>query len=393
MMKDLGNICLSIEHCLSDDYLPVSPQIVQTSSFQFKNYQHYIDVNTQHLAAYTYTRGENPTLATFERKIAQLEHGDQAICFASGMGAISATLLSLIHKDEHILIVNMIYGSAQKMICELEKFGIQHTVITTTKTINVEAYIKSNTKLIYFESPSSQRFEMLDLQFISHIAKKHHIYTVIDNTWATPLLQNPLLHGIDVVIHSCSKYIGGHSDIVGGVVISNQAIIEKIRHFGVTYLGATMSPINAWLAIRGLRTLPVRMKFLDTSIRQVIQFLQSDHRIEKIFHPLCGDETQQALANQYLSGMGSLFSFVLKDANPEIIQKFVDTLQYFTLAYSWGGFESLVLPAFKGNNIEELRQRHLSIGHIRMYIGLEEPELLIQDISNALDHAYQQEKK
>lgn len=392
-MKDLENICLSVDHHLSEDYLPISPQIVQTSSFQFKNYQHYIDVNTHHLPAYTYTRGENPTLATFERKIAQLEHGENAICFASGMGAISATILSLVQKDEHILIVNTIYGSAQKFICELEKFGIQHTVITTTNTADIEAYIKPNTKLIYFESPSSQRFELLDLELISHIAKKHHIYTIIDNTWATPLLQNPLLHGIDVVIHSCSKYIGGHSDIVGGIVIANHAIIKKIRYFGVTFLGATMSPMNAWLAIRGLRTLPVRIKSLDTSIRQVIHFLQSDKRIEKIYHPLCADETQKELANKYLSGMGSLFSFVLKDANPEIIQKFVDTLQYFTLAYSWGGFESLVLPAFKGNNIEELKQRHLSIGHIRMYVGLEEPELLIQDISNALDQAYQNKKK
>ena len=120
-MKDLENICLSIEHCLNEDYLPISPQIVQTSSFQFKNYQHYIDVNTHHLPAYTYTRGENPTLAMFERKIAQLEHGENAICFASGMGAISATLLSLIQKDEHILIVNTIYGSAQKLICEFVK--------------------------------------------------------------------------------------------------------------------------------------------------------------------------------------------------------------------------------------------------------------------------------
>lgn len=392
-MKDLENICLSVEHCLSDDYLPVSPQIVQTSSFQFQNYQHYIDVNTKHLAAYTYTRGENPTLAALEKKIAQLEHGDQAICFASGMGAISATILSLIQKDEHILIVNTIYGSAQKLICELEKFGIQNTIVSTTKTDDIASYIQPNTKIIYFESPSSQRFEMLDLELLACIAKRNNIYTVIDNTWATPLLQNPLLHGIDVVVHSCSKYIGGHSDIVGGVVISNQAIIEKIRHFGVTYLGATMSPINAWLAIRGLRTLPVRMKSLDTSVRQVIQFLQSNQRIEKIYHPLCGNTSQQELAHKYLSGMGSLFSFVLKDANPEIIEKFVDTLQYFTLAYSWGGFESLVLPAFKGNNIEELKQRHLSIGHIRMYIGLEEPELLIQDISNALDQAYQHKKK
>lgn len=240
--------------------------------------------------------------------------------------------------------------------------------------------------MIYFESPSSQKFEMLDLEMISQFAKQRNIITVIDNTWATPLFQNPLVHGIDIVIHSCSKYIGGHSDLVGGVVISNQKYIHEINEFGQIFLGATMSPMNAWLALRGLRTLPVRLKSQEQSVKQVIQFLKQSPYVKKIYHPMVHTSTD--LTDKYLKGYGSLLSFVLKDATPDVIERFVDSLKHFTLAYSWGGFESLVMPVWKGSNEEELKKRGLDIGHIRMYIGLEEVELLIEDLQNVFNHAY-----
>lgn len=388
-MKDLNNICLEVEHDWKGDYLSVAPEIVQTSSFQFKNFQHYVDVNTGKDTTFTYTRDGNPTLEILENKIAQLEHGKKAMSFASGMGAISAVILSLIEQSQHVLIVNTVYGSSVKLIQQLKKFGVVSTKIDVIQTQEIFKYVQDNTKMIYFESPSSQKFELLDLEMISKFARERNIYTVIDNTWSTPLLQNPLDHGIDVVVHSCSKYIGGHSDIVGGIVITSEQLIDKIENFGRVLIGATMSPMNAWLAIRGLRTLPVRLKAQEESVKQVIEFLKKDQRIEKIYHPICGDKTQKELAAKYLKGNGSLFGFVLKDANPQIIETFIDSLNIFTLAYSWGGFESLAMPVFKGNNIEELKQRHLHLGHIRMYVGLEEPELLIHDIQNALDKAYQ----
>lgn len=387
-MKDLDNICLSL-NADEKDYLTISPEIVQTSSFKFKNFKHYLDVNAHGQFAYTYTRGQNPTTTLLEQKITQLEGGDDAITFASGMGAISGTILSLVKKGDHILIVNTVYGSSVKLIEYLRKFGVESNKVDVKNTETILNYLQDNTKMIYFESPSSQKFELLDLQWIAKIAKERKIYTVIDNTWATPLLQKPLQYGIDVVIHSCSKYIGGHSDIVGGITVAKNPVIQTIRDFSVTYLGATMSPTNAWLAIRGLRTLPVRMKYLDQSVREIIEFLQNDERIEKIYHPLCGDCLQRNLAAKYLSGMSSLLSIVLKDANKNKIATFVDELQHFTLAYSWGGFESLILPVFKGNNEVELQKRGLAVGHIRMYIGLEEPDLLIKDITQALDKAFE----
>lgn len=391
-MKDIENICLEVEHDWSKEYLSVSPEIVQTSSFQFKDFHHYVNVNSNNEHAYTYTRGDNPTIEILEKKIAQLEGGECGKAFASGMGAISAAILSLVKANDHIIIVNTVYGSSVKLIQHLKRFGVECTHIDVNDTQDIFQYIQDHTKMIYFESPSSQKFELLDLELIAEVAKAKNIYTVIDNTWSTPLFQNPLKYGIDIVIHSVSKYIGGHSDIVGGIVVTNESIMKEINDFGHQLLGATMSPMNAWLAIRGLRTLPVRLKSQEQSIQKVLDFITQDSRISIVYHPMKGNEYQSLLAHRYLKGYGSLFGFVLKDATPLIIQKFIDSLHYFTLAYSWGGFESLVMPVYKGNNEDELRQRGLHFGHIRMYIGLEESELLIEDIKQALDIAFYSEE-
>ena len=214
-MKDIENVCLEVDELDFDNYSPISPDIVLTSSFKFKNFDHYVKVNAKEEFAYTYTRDGNPTLNLLETKLARLEKGEAAQMFASGMGAISASILTLAKAGDHIIIVNTVYGSSVKLIKQLSKFGIESTKIDVSDTLEIFDYVKNNTSIIYFESPSSQKFEMLDLELISKFSKDKGIFTIIDNTWSTPLLQNPLVHGIDVVIHSCSKYIGGHSDIVG----------------------------------------------------------------------------------------------------------------------------------------------------------------------------------
>lgn len=302
------------------------------------------------------------------------------------MGAITATIFTLLQKGDHIIVVNTVYTSSVKFITLMKKYGVESSIIHVKDTKEIFDYVNDHTKMIYFESPSSQKFEMLDLKQIADFARARDIYTVIDNTWSSPLFQNPLKHGIDIVIHSCSKFIGGHSDIVGGVVVSTESIIKQIDDVGALYLGATMSPMNAWLAIRGLRTLPVRMKTHQETLIKVLDALKTDTRIEKIYHPYI---QQPELAHQYLDGYSSLFGMALEDATPEIIEKFVNHLHYFTLAYSWGGFESLVLPAFKGNNAEEMQSRGLSLGHFRIFLGLEDADLLLEDLKSALDFAYQ----
>lgn len=386
-MKYLENVCTEVERN-KKIYHPISPEIVMTSSFYFQNFQEYVEACKNEAQSYVYTRGNNPTTELLEKKLATLEGGQRCKVFASGMGAISASLFTLLSSGDHVLLLNTVYGTAKSTIQYMEKYGVTYDVLNSTDLKDIERALKDNTKMIYFESPSSQKFELVDLGEVSKIAKERGIYTVIDNTWASPLFQNPLKYGIDVVIHSCSKYISGHSDAVAGAVISSDEIISDIEDHGFMYLGSTCSPINTFLLLRGLRTLPVRMNKFNDSIKKILDVLKEDDRIEKIYHPYVGDDYQKELANKYLSGYGSLFAIDLKDPDLDKLARFVETLKIFTLGVSWGGFESLVLPVFKGDNQQSIIDRGLSLTHVRMYVGLENPDSLIEDVKNALDSVY-----
>lgn len=380
--------CSEVRKNCNDQYVPMSPEITMTSSFYYDKYDDFLDVSVDEKNNYVYTRGTNPTTEILEQKLAMLDHGEKCKVFASGMGAISATLFTLLSAGDHLLMINTIYGEAVAFAKYLEKFGIEVERIDVEDTADIFDLIKENTKLIYFESPSTQKFKLLDIEKLTRFTQERQIKTIIDATWASPLFQKPLDHGLDIVIHSLSKYIGGHSDIVGGAVIGNQSLVNEIFEYGHQSLGATISPFNSWLAIRGLRTLPVRMNQLDQSIRYILDQLINDPRINQIFHPYLGTQQQKELADKYLTGYGSLFSMDMVDDDFDKLKIFVDSLKVVSLAVSWGGFESLVLPAFKGDNHAELAERGLKSSHMRFYIGLENPQTLVDDIKQALDSAY-----
>ncbi|MEN0660725.1 aminotransferase class I/II-fold pyridoxal phosphate-dependent enzyme [Caldifermentibacillus hisashii] len=382
------DICTEVFKPISKSYIPMSPEIVQTSSFYYETYEEFMALSVDEKNNYVYTRGSNPTTKILEEMLVKLESGEKCKVFSSGMGAISAAILTLVSQGDHILMLNTVYGETLSFVQYLQKFGIEVTNVYISSADEMKDYLQDNTKLVYFESPSTQRFELLDLAEVTKISKSIGAYTMIDATWASPIFQQPLKYGIDVVMHSLSKYIGGHSDIVGGAIIGKEEIVDKIFECGHQYLGAVNSPINSWLAIRGLRTLPVRMNQLDNSIRQVLDALKDDPRIRKIYHPYVGNDYQKELADKYLSGYGSLFSMELADEDFEKVKRFVNALNYFSIGVSWGGFESLVLPSFKGNNIEKLNYRGLKKSHIRMYVGLENSETLIEDLKQALDKVY-----
>lgn len=389
MEKDFDiNICTYMEEKIFEKYNPIAPPIVQTSNFSFKTYDDFLEICKDEKNNYMYTRGSNPTTKILENKLVKLENGERCKVFSSGMGAISATLLSLLSSGDHVLTLNTTYGQATSFIASLKKFGITFSNVRVKNLEDVKNGIKENTKIIYMESPSSQFMELLDLEGIVKLAKEKNILTIIDNTWATPVFQKPLNYGVNIVIHSCSKYISGTSDVVAGAVISNNSILEKIFDYGHQNLGATNSPFNSWLLIKSLRTLPIRMKYHNDSVKKVIDYLKNDLRIKKIYHPYAADEQQKKLAEKYLKGYGSLLSFELIDTDFDKIKKFVDSLKVFKIGVSWGGYESLMLPAFKGNNEENLKKRGMSKSHIRLYIGLEDTETLIEDIKQALDIAY-----
>ena len=224
---------------------------------------------------YAYTRVSNPTTEIVENKVAALEQGEAAKCFSSGMGAISAAMMHYLKKDSHVVAVASIYGPAHRFLEDyMKRFGVEVTFVKGTDTQELEGAMRENTDLIYLESPSTYLFLVQDLKKISEIAKKHHAATVIDNTYCTPVFQKPLTMGIDMVVHSASKYLGGHSDIIGGVVIGRSEDISQVAQNERELFGAVMSPFDSWLMLRGIRTLPVRMKpvsytHLDVYKRQV----------------------------------------------------------------------------------------------------------------------------
>ncbi len=394
-MKEINNIYKYQEnicaHFAEDDigsYKPMVPSIVQTSTFSFDTYEDFLNICEDEKNNYMYTRGTNPTTEILEKKLAQLEGGERCKVFASGMAAITATLLTLLKQGDHILSLNTIYGQASGFMKSMIKYGISYTNISVNSIDDIKENIQNNTKIIYMESPSSQYMEILDLESISEIATEKGIITIIDNTWATPIFQNPIKHGIDVVIHSCSKYIGGNSDVVAGAVISTNKIVDDIFDFGHQNLGAVNSPFNSWLLLRGLRTLPMRVRQQEVAVKKVIDFLLQDDRIKKVYHPYCANDEQRALAEKYLAGYTSALSFVIKEDNFHKLKKFVNSLKIFKIGVSWGGYESLILPAFKGNNEEKLKERNMSKMHIRIYIGLENVDSLIKDLKQALDKVY-----
>lgn len=369
-------------------FVPMSPEIVQTTSFYYDTYEDFLEITDDEKNSFVYTRGSNPTTKELENMLAKLENGEKAKVFGSGMGAISATLLTILKHGDHVLMLNTVYGTALSLGKYLDKFGVEVTNVYVDKASDISQHVRGNTRAIYFESPSSQHFTLLDLEEIGRIAKENDAYSIIDGTWASPLFQKPLDHSIDLVVHSLTKYVGGHSDLLGGVVIGKEELVDDIFEHGHQLLGSVISPLNSWLAIRGLRTLPVRMEYHSNSVKKFIDAIKDDERIHKIYHPYAGDDYQQSLAKKYLTGYGSLLSLEFVDEDFDKIKEFVNMLDYFSIGVSWGGFESLVLPSFKGNNTEKLNYRGFKKSHIRLYIGLEDPDTLIKDFKDAMDKVY-----
>lgn len=364
---------------LGDDYDrylgAIVPPIFQNSLFTRKTTNH----------GYVYTRISNPTTEIAEQKIAALEEGDAAKCFSSGMGAISASIMYWMSKDSHVVCVRSAYGPTREFLSSyLNSFGVEVTFVRSESIDDIEKAILPNTKLIFLESPSSHLFEMQDLQAVAALAQSRGIATVIDNTWATPLYQNPLSYGIDLVVHSASKYLGGHSDIIGGVMIGKSAIMETIMHRERALFGSNMDPHQSWLLTRGLRTLPVRMKQHQESTMQIATFLESHPMVERVLYPGLKSHPQYELGAKQMTGYTGLFSIVPKGSD-QAITDMIRKLRYFELGPSWGGFESLVnLPGI-GISDEVSETTGIPHGLIRLSIGLEQPQSLMQDLDQALN--------
>lgn len=332
---------------------------------------------------YAYTRVSNPTTEVVEQKVAALEQGEAAKCFSSGMGAISAAMMHYIKEDSHVVATASIYGPARRFLSEyMKRFGIKVTFVSGTDPEELEAAVCEQTDLIYLESPSTYLFLVQNLERIAEIAKKHHAATVIDNTYATPIFQKPLTMGIDMVVHSASKYLGGHSDIIGGVVAGRREDVEQMAQNERELFGAVMSPFDSWLMLRGIRTLPVRMRQHMKNALEMAAYFQELDIVKEVIYPCWNTHPQYELAKRQMTGASGLMSVVF-DLPGEQIHRIVEALEFFYRGPSWGGYESLASPV--GADLERDNET-MKKGLVRLHIGLEGADLLKEDFERAVKH-------
>ncbi len=363
----------------------VSPPIVQTSNFVFNNFEELRKAFEDEMSSYLYTRGINPTTDILRKKLAALDEAEDCLVMNSGASAIFCAVTSNVQSGDHIISVQKPYTWAWKLFDNiLTRFGVSTTYVDGTDIKNFEAALQPNTKLIYLESPNTLTFDIQDLEAVATLAKKHGIVTVIDNSYCTPIFQKPHRFGIDICLQSATKYIGGHSDTVAGVLTGTKAMMKQIFDREALNTGSFVSPFNAWLLLRGLRTLPIRLKHGQESTFKVVEFLKQHPLIEKVYFPLDSDFAQYELAKKQMSGASGLVTILIKAQTHKEIERFAMGLKHFLLAVSWGGHESLIMPKCVGIKPEEFDSNNEEHRLVRLYIGLEDADYLIEDLRQGL---------
>lgn len=375
------------EICLIDEgnsYNAITPPIVQSSLFSFKCFEDYRNYHLHKHQQYVYTRGNNPTTNVLEDKLARLEQGETCRVFASGMAAISAAIIGHLKTGDHIIFFNTIYAPTMIYAGFLERFGITHSYLRTNNLDELSSAIRSNTKMIYVESPGSLDIQVVDLRKLVKIAHEHNLLSVIDNTFATPLYQKPLTLGVDIVVHSCTKYIGGHADVMAGAVITSRKLMHDIDIYAFKLHGAVLSPHDSFLLIRGLRTMPARLEALQLLTAKVVEFLLNHPRVLKVNHPLAYNEEEKAIYWSQANGYTGLISFELDISDYTALARFIDGLITFHLGFSWGGYENLVMAPYVADDYEKIQVKGLKPNLVRISLGLLDSETIINDLEQAL---------
>jgi cystathionine beta-lyase/cystathionine gamma-synthase len=363
---------------------PLSTPIYQTSTFEV------VDNDQQLRATHTdmfYTRYGNPTHSVAENAIAELEGTDAALLFASGMGAVTTTILALLKAGDHVVAQRDIYGGVNKFLTQwLPKLGIETTLVDTVEYEQHEKAIRATTRLLYLESPTNPTLRVVDLKKAAGIARKHALISMIDSTFATPINVRPADFGIDLVMHSGTKYFGGHSDLIAGVVTGRQDLIDQI-HETRTTLGGCMDPHAAWLLLRGIKTLAVRVQRQNENALRVARFLDGHPKVRRVNYPFLEEHPQHALAKEQMSGGGGLLSFEVEGTG-EDARRVVESLRLFTLAPSLGGVDSLVtIPVLTSHAMISASDRQkmgVTEQLIRLSVGIENGDDLITDLEQGL---------
>ena len=363
----------------------VATPVIQSSNFAFTDLNVFRNAIKNELGSHLYSRGNNPTVQILRKKVAALESAEDALVFASGSAAVAAAVIANVKMGDHVVCVNAPYSWTTVLLSRfLPRFGVTATFVDAKETANVAAAIQPNTTVLYLESPNTLTFAIQDLAACAELCKQHGLVSIIDNSHCSPIFQRPIEFGIDIVVHSATKYLNGHSDVVAGVVCSSKAMIQKIFEVEQMCLGAIIDPHAANLIIRGLRTLPMRVKKSDESAKIIVNYLKKHPKIKKMYFPLDEDSPQYKLAKRQMSGCGGLFSIETTAERLEEAEAFFYRLKRFTFAVSWGGHESLIFPTCSLYGIEGKKNPPLPFNFCRFYVGLEDPEWLIEDLEQAL---------
>ncbi|MCW3107111.1 MAG: PLP-dependent transferase [Segetibacter sp.] len=362
----------------------VAPPIMQTSNFVFKTVEEMRNAFKDEYSTYLYSRGLNPTVDMLRKKLAALDEAEDCLVFNSGAAAIFAAVLANVKSGDHIVSVNHPYTWAQKTFnVILSRFNITTTYVDGRDIANFEKAIRPNTTVIYLETPNSWDYALQDLEAVGLLAKKHNLITICDNSYCTPLYQKPISFGIDLVLQSATKYIGGHSDTVAGVLSGSSRMIKRIFNSEYLSIGSGIQPFNAWLLLRGLRTLPARMDRISATAFKVIEFLKSSSKVEKVIYPFDESFDQYELAKKQMKGAGGLLTFIIKASTLQQVELFCNSLQHILMAVSWGGYESLIIPKAAGMNPGAFNATIPEHRMIRLYVGLEEAAYIVDDLQQA----------
>ncbi len=373
-----------------DEFGSATVPIYQTSTFRFKNAQHGADCFSGASNGYIYTRIGNPTIRAFEKNIAELENGFDGIATSSGMGAISSVYMALLSAGSHIVSSDAVYGPARGVLeQDFSRFNVEASFVNTSDLNNIKKAIKPNTKVLYIETPANPTIDITDIQGCAAIAKEHNLILVVDNTFCSPYLQKPLDLGADVVLHSITKFINGHADIVGGVIVAKDPeIYKRIRH-SMVYMGCNMDPTQSFMVLRGVKTLAIRIERAQENAMKVARYLENHPKIEWIRYPGLENHPHYELAKKQMKGFGSMMSFGVKGGF-EAGKKLMDNVHLALLAVSLGGVETLIQHPASMTHAGVSRENKLAAGItddlVRFSVGIEDVEDIIQDLEHALTH-------
>lgn len=387
-MKKYTQDTLCVTGTISKETGALVTPIYQSSTFVFDSVEQGAARFAGQEPGYIYTRLGNPTISEFEQKMARLEGAEDGVAFASGMAAVSAVLMYALKAGDHMIAHNSLYGCTYDFMENLlKRYGVNVTFVDATNLDNVKEAMRPNTRIIYIETPSNPRLTVVDIKGIAEIAHGQEAEVIVDNTFLSPYFQKPLSLGADYVLHSATKYIGGHGDVVAGILLGKEAALTEIRWTTQKNIGGVTNPFDAWLLIRGLKTLGIRMKAHETNAMKVAQFLENHEKVEAVYYPGLPSHPQHELAATQASGFGGVIAFELK-GGLEAGKTLMHGVELIKLAVSLGAVDSLIEhPASMTHSAvppEERIKSGITDGLVRLSVGIEDAEDLIEDLRAAL---------